>query len=231
MKLRRPRQSRPGRIAHYRPGDILVFSGRGGMSSLIQAGTCSCYTHVAVCSTITAESILAANTRRELAGRPSLSPDWLEWQDRLLLLESTTLCAEPCLLQGVPVSGVQAHEITARVCAYDGDVWVLRLREPLSRVESQKLTAVLLDTIGTRYDHRGALLSATIWLKHGIRAARAADRETIYCCESTVDALQKALSASRKYKRREPGSLAPRGVVRWARPLYWPMAQVRWRTR
>ena len=224
MKLRRPRTTDS---IVCRPGSILLFSGRGVVSRSIQIGTCSCLTHCGVCATVTAEAIRAENERREPLDRPPLVPNWPDWHDGLKFIESTTLGTRACILQGAPISGVQCHEIPTRIREFDGEVWVMHLRERLSRDESARLTAGLLEDVGTCYDYRGALLSATIWLKHGLRAARAADRHTLYCCEVGVNRLQKAFSTLRQYRPLEPGTLAPRDVVPWAEQLYYPMARIK----
>lgn len=81
-----------------------------------------------------------------------------------LLVESTTLCPWPCVLQGVSVSGVQAHRLEERIATYPGKVQRISLAPAwrLAETESQLLSKMLFTHwIGRPYDLRGAILSGT----------------------------------------------------------------------
>ena len=217
MKLRRPRQH-----AVYQPiaGDILVFDAAGGIiSGGIKLITCSSHTHVALCADIHGYDVAV---HAKMKPWPICEAEVKTWRPRVLVFESTTLTPEPCIFQKRQFKGVQAHEVQRRVDGYDGDVWMMRLKQPLCELESQALALALLGFVGTPYDDRGAVLSATRWLKHGIRNGRASDRSTLFCCEVLLAALDFALNKARKYKQVNAGTLSPAGVVRGARQLYAP---------
>ena len=105
-------------------------------------------------------------------------------------IESTTLCRHPCVIMGVPTSGVQAHLPESRIGDYvsgGGRVDLYRLSpvDRLSEEESQLLTRILVKHfIGRQvgYDTGGALLSGTRLFKR-TRLLPKADLNELFCSE------------------------------------------------
>lgn len=118
-------------------GDILAFGGRGLVSKVIRAWTCSRISHVGIVC--------------ERAGVP-------------LLWESTTLSDLPCMLCGRFTRGVQAVIPSERIARYDGHVWRLRVKRPLESWQIARLLGFLSLQDGVRYDLLQAL-SAARWLR------------------------------------------------------------------
>ncbi len=139
----------------FLPGDVLAFSGRGWISAAIELFTCSRYSHVGICA---------------------------EMDDRVLLVESTTLDSEPCEITGKHVRGVQAHTPATRIAGYNGRIWLLRLTTPVAPWESDLLSAWLRPRLGVSYDDRAAILSATRALKYMTRQ----DFDRLFCAELTA---------------------------------------------
>lgn len=107
--------------------------------------------------------------------------------NRLVLVESTTLAAGPCIVKRKPVNGVQAHLIDDRVRDYKGAAWVYRLaedeRETFDDIKSSKLSAILLNQFfGREYDLSGAIWSGSKFMKL-LRFLRVADVSTVFCSE------------------------------------------------
>tara|TARA_R110000787_G_scaffold170328_1_gene283021 strand:+ start:13947 stop:14585 length:639 start_codon:yes stop_codon:yes gene_type:complete len=80
---------------NFKPYDILLFSGEGLISKVIQRGTGSEWSHV---------GIVVPNG------------------DKLVLLESTTLSDLPSIDFGVPIKGVTRVDLDKRIAAYEGKV-------------------------------------------------------------------------------------------------------------
>ncbi|REJ65646.1 MAG: hypothetical protein DWQ31_17045 [Planctomycetota bacterium] len=79
-----------------------------------------------------------------------------EHNGELLLFEATTLSDLPCVIQGKPVDGTQAHRLGARLESYRGKVWHYPLYRPLYAFEQERLSTFLVSHIGVDYDAIGA---------------------------------------------------------------------------
>ena len=104
-----------------------------------------------------------------------------EHDGELLLFESTSLSDLPCVIQGKPVWGTQAHRIDECVRTYGGKVWHYPLYRPLYPFESKRLSEFLLEYIGKDYDAIGAFRAGGIgwsWLE-GIRFAHTVGRNDV----------------------------------------------------
>jgi hypothetical protein len=139
------------------------------------------------------------------------------WRDGLYIVESTTLGGMPCAIQGKPFSGVQVHPYEDYVRSYVGKVWLMRLVEPMSAEESQLLTDISLDLVGTPYDFAGAGLASTRWLKR-LCFWRTASRETQFCIETLLACLLFAMQG-RVMPRIDPGEVTPSYLERRRREL------------
>jgi hypothetical protein len=142
-----------------REGDIIGFSGNGLLSAGINLATYGIpfwdIGHVGI------------------VGR---------YDGKLVLFESTVNSQMPCLIQGRPVSGVQAHRLES--CEiYDGKVWHYPLYRELYRHESQRLTAFLLECVGTEYDAIGAFRAGGVGFSFVESRLRRQDLEALFCSE------------------------------------------------
>jgi len=191
------------------PGSIVLFSGRGFVSRVIEIGTCSPFSHGAHTAEIT-----KADLRKQRKARVwRLSESQIaNWQDGIYLIESTTLGGAPCAIQGKEFAGVQVHRYEDYVRAYTGKVWIMPLVEPMTAEESQLLTDVSLDLVGTPYDYAGAGLAGTRLLKR-MCFWRTADRETVFCIETMLACLLFALQG-RILPRVDPGEATPSDVAK-----------------
>lgn len=149
------------------PGDVLAFSGNDRVSRLIKffTGPISAFgflavSHVAIC-------VEFDDSRHTYPIADPQSPSGkryvpLKRIDGTVLVESTTLCDEPCLVTGKPIAGVQVHRPEDRVARFDGRVYILRPsdKRPFSRREAHALAYGASRWIGEPYDLVGALFSA-----------------------------------------------------------------------
>ncbi len=92
--------------------DILLFSGNGIISNIIKAGSKSKWSHVGL-------ALVLPEFPRELLPAAVLE-DLDERQDRVLILESTTLTDIDDLLTGRPIMGVGIYPLSKRLAEYDG---------------------------------------------------------------------------------------------------------------
>lgn len=156
----------------FQPGDIAACYGTDWTSRLIRWGTCSIFPPA------------------PLRLGPSHVALLCRWRERMIWVESTTLCQHPCLFHQRPVSGVQAHAPEERIGDYvrqHGWVEIYRLTQfhRLCPQESRLLTKLLLDEflgVELRYDLRGAMLSGTRLLQL-TRCFPGADLEELFCSE------------------------------------------------
>lgn len=149
-----------------RAGDILAFSGAGWKSNLINLAT---------------------------FGIPRFSVSHIgiigEYENELLLFESTTLNDLPCRITGKPIKGSQAQRVGPRLSRYRGKVWAYRLYRPLYKHENERLSKFLVDGLGRPYDQVGAFRSGGVafsWLESKIHAPNLA---SLFCSEWVAAAL------------------------------------------
>jgi hypothetical protein len=149
----------------FLPGDLVFFRAYDALSLGISYRTCTWRqlfssplnggflpSHVGVC-----------------ADYEGSQDDWKTRGARTLLFESTTKCDQPCFIQGRQVEGVQAHLPDVRIRNYPGKAWRLRLRRPLDRDESARLSAFCAETVGHPYNYLRAAELATFFVRriHG----------------------------------------------------------------
>jgi len=147
-------------MCKIKTGDIIGFSGRNWLSTLINCGTYGIpfrsISHVGIIG---------------------------EHQGEQLLFESTTLSDLPCVIQGQCVRGVQAVRLADRLKLYPGRVWHYPLYRPLYPHEEDRLNGFLLDHIGKDYDYIGALRAGGVgfsWLESLLHQE---DLRFIFCSE------------------------------------------------
>ncbi len=140
-----------------------------------------------------------------------------EFHGSLVWVESTTLCAHPCVILGRPVSGCQAHLPEMRIDDYvsaGGRVDLYRLSpvDRLSQFESDLLTKILVrHFIGREitYDLGGALLSGTRLFKR-TRLLPSADLNELFCSELAA----KVLMRLGRLNRDNPTKYNPASLLR-----------------
>ena len=106
-----------------------------------------------------------------------------EHRGELLLFESTEQNSLPCVIQGKPVSGAQAHRLDKCIEAYGGKAWLYPLYRPLYAYERKRLYTFLHKYIGMDYDAIGAFRSAGVgwsWLESRLRRE---DLSSLFCSE------------------------------------------------
>lgn len=166
-------------------GDILGFSGRSFVSDFVNVATLGLprwsISHV---------GILA------------------EYKGELLLIESTTLDGLPCVIQGKPFSGVQAHRLDDVVRAYQGRVWEYPIFRPLYDFESKRLSEFLVSKVGTPYDELGAFRTGGVGLSFAEGLLRAENLSSIFCSELVAKAYAEiGLHATDNASRWNPNKL------------------------
>ena len=211
----------------YPPGTIVLFSGPWSdrASRWIRIGTWSRWTHVGGVCWVDRDALVSCNLLRLARGQAVLPVDLDAFEPGVYLYEATTLARRPCVLQCEPVSGVQFHRVDDRLADYQVAA-VRRLKTPLAGDESKRLTSLALARIGTRYDYRGALVSATWAWKHLWGRRTAHNTAKLYCAEYVIDTLQWAAKL-RLTQEETPGTVTPRGCAEWKPCLFQPLDYVR----
>jgi hypothetical protein len=163
------------------PGTVLGFTGQGFVSWLIETWTGFPESHVAVIVRI-AKSDLSEKMR-------SLNDHWI---DGLYLVECTTLCKWPCMVQHIRFSGTQVQNINTRVLDYQGKASVIVPVTRLDDCESKALTAKAVNLIGTPYSVEAAALAGTHIIKRFfVWVGLAGIHE--FCVKAVGDILQAAI--------------------------------------
>jgi hypothetical protein len=190
-------------LNQYQPraADVLAFSAgwRDWEGLLIKVATCSRVSHIAGIARVEARHLLDEAQRRErLKGRDRdtihlrhLAADWYR---RPLVIESTTLCADPCKLLGRSIDGVQAHDPHERITSYlqaGGRVWLYRPTPDwyVDPEQSELLARFLLRHVGDAYDYRQAITSAARLMRRWWWF-QPANLHAVFCSELWDAALQ-----------------------------------------
>ena len=191
----------------FQPGDLLFFAGDDLVSKAIAWKTCSWpqwikgerFSHVGVCADYSPPNSHSRVT---------------------LLFESTTLTAMPCVVQNKLVKGPQAHWPNERIKRYPGHVWRLRLRDPLTEYERERLTNFSLSVLGEDYDWFGAALAGTWFarLDDDIQPHAAA----LFCSRMATLQLRECFRMSQSDA---PGEFSPARLARELahRETVWPI--------
>ncbi len=87
-----------------------------------------------------------------------------EYNESLVLFESTFGQVTPCLVAGILVNGTQVQDIDVRINATPGRIYHYPLERPLRAWERRSLSAFLLRGVGKPYDRIGAIRAgAKVW--------------------------------------------------------------------
>lgn len=190
-------------LNQYQPraADVLAFSAgwRDWEGLFIKVATCSPVSHIAGVANVDARHLVAEAARRErLLGRDRDTIHFRHlaatWARRTLVIESTTLCPEPCALLGRAIDGVQAHEPRERIAGYlaaGGRVWLYRPTADwqIDPEQSELLTRFLLRHVGAAYDYGQAIASAERLMRR-CWWFQPANLHAVFCSELWDAALQ-----------------------------------------
>ena len=112
----------------------------------------------------------------------------LPGESRLVICESTTTCAEPCLLCGQRHDGVQFHYIPQRIREYRGLVWRYPLKRRMTLHESRRVGAWCMAQHGKGYDYLGAFGARETLAACLLRKPE--DLQSLFCSELWAAALR-----------------------------------------
>ncbi len=148
-------------IEDLKSGDVVLFSGKGFISRLIQLATWSPYSHVGLV---------------------------LKDKRGTLLWESTTLSTLPDINTGELTKGVQLVCLKDRIDIYDGKVAVRQLKTPLSAEQEAAYRLFRDEVRGRAYEKsKVALARSAIDLISG----QSEDLSTLFCSEMNAEAYQR----------------------------------------
>lgn len=116
-------------------GDVISFSGKGHTSNIIKEVTDSDISHVGIV----------------------LKKTIVENQERILLIESTTLNKLPDVFTGKKFKGVQVQYLSDRIKDYKGQVYWHGLQRTLKPMEKQALITFLMLQHQLEYDSKQAI--------------------------------------------------------------------------
>jgi len=148
----------------YQPFDVVLFSGKGLVSRVIQLGTGSEWSHVAL-----------------------VVPDSTQ-EDGVALLESTTLSDVPCLDAGVPMKGVMRVPIEERVSTYDGKIAVRSIEGPVSPAQVLQCAIEEKTYMGRPYEENQLELASSALDATGLLTNQE-DMSSVFCSELTATVL------------------------------------------
>lgn len=145
-------------------GDIILFSGKGGISSLIKRFTMSRWSHIGMV-------VRAA-----------------EW-DMVLLWESTTLSTIVDLETQTARKGVQLVPLSDRVAGYDGEMAVRRLGPAPAAPQIAALVELRHEVKGRPYEESELELLRSAY--DGLAGANVEDLSSLFCSELVAEAYQR----------------------------------------
>jgi hypothetical protein len=171
-------------------GDVLAFSGKGRISSIIKIATCSSISHVGMAL-------------------------WMDGE--LYSAESTTL-SNVQDISGEFRKGFQIVKMDDRIANYDGKAWLARLHEPLADHEELVLKSFLLKCHKQRiqYDtvqaiEAGVDCKFVEWVKYKLHIKKKNDLTRVFCSEIAAAALEQV---GRLDQNVDASELTPKDVVK-----------------
>lgn len=154
-------------------GDLVLFGGKGRISSLIKRFTRSPYSHVGMI------------IRTELG---------------VLLWESTTLSNVEDVFTGKAHKGPQVVMLSDRIRTYEGEIYVRPIRESLAPVEIEALHEFRHEIAGRPYEVSEIELIRAVM---DIGPDQKEDLSSIFCSEQVVEAFQRMGRISERYSSNE----------------------------
>ena len=169
----------------FKPYDIFLFSGKGLISKVIQAGTGSEWSHVAI-----------------------IVPDG----DRLVLLESTTLSDLPSIDFGVPIKGVTRVDLQKRIDTYDGKVAHRSIIGDYPADADKRFNVMLQKFNGRPYETNQIELISSALDATGLLTNQP-DMSSIFCSELVSNLLGRlgVLNVDRSWNEYTPADFAEGG--------------------
>jgi hypothetical protein len=159
--------------SQIKSGDVIAFSGKEGFSSLIKWATRSIYSHVGIVLEV------------EMGGGFGKS---------LLVVESTTSIGYTDADGKEVIKGVQINWLSKRLDMYDGEVWLVPLKEKLAKDSLERMQTWLRQTNNKklRYDSYQPLGSGLDLWDNVLGLTNKADLSRLFCSELVTAALQVA---------------------------------------
>lgn len=166
-------------LRDYQTGDLLLWSGTGVFSRVIQEGQ----------ERFFSEEAAAISHVGMVVRGDDVKPIAPMYGGRMLTFESTTLNEVASARTGQIEAGVDLVPLGAKLAAYDGKCWVRRLRWPKKRGLIGRLQDYIFHNVGRPYEERVALLAASALPRHRL-LLNEEDGSSRFCSETYVDALE-----------------------------------------
>lgn len=144
-------------------GDVVLFSGKGGLSAGIKFATGSQWSHVGLVY-------------------------YLKEYDLMAIWESTTLTTFADLDTGVPRKGVQIVPLSERIKTYDGEVSIRHLNKSLSSIRRRRLVTLRERFKGIPYEESELQLIKAAY--DGPFGANERDISSLFCSELVAETFQ-----------------------------------------
>lgn len=183
--------------SNLKPGDIIGFSGRCWVSTIINLFTGGIpfwgLSHVGIMAH--------------------------DHNGQLLFWESTSESDLPCEIAGRKIAGVQAHSLNKVLAAYNGRSWLYSLFRPLYAHEDASLSEFLASLVGRPYDKTGAIRAGGAIVAPIEGLLRQENLNQLFCSEEVAAALAhigifQTANASRWSPNRLMRCLRRYGIVR-----------------
>ncbi|MEM7576402.1 MAG: hypothetical protein AAF328_02910 [Planctomycetota bacterium] len=145
-------------------GDLVLFSGRAPVSRLIQLFTAGPWSHVGMVVRLS------------------------EFDDAVMLWESTTLTTLPDVERGRPIRGVQLVPLSQRLAHYEGSAAVRHLHRPVTFGQRDALASLRHRLARRPYERRELeLLRSALDL---VGTPNREDLSSVFCSELVAEAYQ-----------------------------------------
>lgn len=141
-------------------GDVVLFSGKGFVSRMIQLFTWSKYSHVGLV---------------------------VERLGKLYVWESTTLSNLPDIFTGEKTTGVQTVNLFDRIHTYDGEIAYRGLKQPLTRAQKRVYKAFRDKVRGRPYEKSKVQLARSAV---DLLSGQKEDLSSLFCSEMNAEAYQ-----------------------------------------
>jgi len=150
-------------------GDVVAFSGKGGVSNIIKWKTGSDISHVGMV----------------------LESEFIAGEKRILLIESTSLVNIPDLRTRELIKGVQQQHLSQRLDSYEGQAYYYELKTVVDDLRKNTMYNWLMSKHASRtpYDSVQALGSA-IDLLDNMGFENKPDFSSLFCSEMVAKVLQ-----------------------------------------
>lgn len=149
---------------HLQTGDIVLFSGKGGISEIIKRLSCSKWSHV---------------------GMVVRSDEW----DMVLLWESVIVSVTPDVETGKTGQGVQLVPLSGTLGSYYGEASVRQIKTPLLPSQRKTLEAFRHEMTGRPYEQNHFELLRAVVDDFGTQNTR--NLSSLFCSELVAEAFQR----------------------------------------